>query len=202
MNPSLLSRRAFPETALPVGHPAANTPAPPGGRQPLVSRPPAAWNLATVAGRLVEISGTGTGTALTLAARLLLDAQQQGEPTAWVTCRKSLFFPPDAADTGIDLAALAVVRATSPVEVAKAAEHLLRSGAFGMVVVDLGAAAAMPLHVQVRLAAQARQHTATLLCLTEKERSAPSLGSLISLRAHTSRIRREKNADGYFRPGR
>jgi recombination protein RecA len=148
---------------------------------------PAGWGLSPFAGRFVEVSADQAGAALTIAFRLVLEAQKEGEPVAWVTGRVSTFFPPDAADTGIDLSALAVIWAPEAIAAARAAEHLLRSGSFGLVVLDLGAKAHLPLHAQSRLAGQARQHTAILLCLTEKERNQPSLGSLVSLRIHAAR---------------
>jgi recombination protein RecA len=148
---------------------------------------PVGWGLSTFAGRFVEVSADQAGAALTLAFRLVLQAQKEGEPVAWITGRVSTFFPPDAADTGVDLSALAVIWAPEAIAAARAAEHLFRSGSFGLVVLDLGAKAHLPLHAQSRLAGQARQHAAILLCLTEKERNRPSLGSLVSVRVHAAR---------------
>jgi len=156
---------------------------------------PAAWGLSTFAGRFVEVSADQAGAALTLAFRLVLEAQKGGEPVAWVTGRLSTFFPPDAAESGIDLSALAVIRAPEAIAAARAAEHLLRSGSFGLVALDLGAKARLPLHAQSRLAGQARQHATVLLCLTEKERTRPSLGSLVSVRVQAAR--REREGDRY-----
>jgi len=156
---------------------------------------PAGWRLSTFAGRFGEVSADQAGAALTLAFRLVLEAQKEGEPTAWVTGRVSTFFPPDAAESGIDLSALAVIWAPEAIAAARAAEHLLRSGSFGLVVLDLGAKARLPLHAQSRLAGQARQHATALLCLTEKERNRPSLGSLVSIRVHAAR--REREGDRY-----
>jgi recombination protein RecA len=151
------------------------------------------WRLSIFSGRFGEISGNSAGASLSLVFQLVLEAQKQGEPVAWITSRKSTFFPPDAADAGIDLSALAVIRAPDTLAAARATEHLLRSGAFGLVVMDLGAKAYLPIHVQARLAGQARQHDTALLCITEKESNRPSLGSLVSLRAHTARTQKEKN---------
>jgi recombination protein RecA len=166
-----------------------------GARELTAPELPAAWRLSTFAGRFVEVSADQAGAALTLAFRLVLEAQKGGEPVAWVTGRVSTFFPPDAAESGIDLSALAVIRAPEAIGAARAAEHLLRSGSFGLVVLDLGAKARLPLHAQSRLAGQARQHATALLCLTEKERSQPSLGSLVSIRVHAAR--REREGDRY-----
>jgi recombination protein RecA len=120
--------------------------------------------------------------------RLVLEAQKQDEPVAWITSRRSTFFPPDAADAGIDVTAVAVIRSPDNIAVARAAEHLLRSGAFGLMVVDLGTDMRLPQHAQSRLAGQARRHHIALIFITEKKSHQPSLGSLVSLRAHSERL--------------
>jgi recombination protein RecA len=53
----------------------------------------------------------------------------------------------------------------------------------------------LPQHAQSRLAGQARQHNTALICITEKESYQPSLGSLVSLRAHTKRM--PQNSHGF-----
>jgi recombination protein RecA len=143
------------------------------------------WRLAEVAGRVVEISGAAR---LTAAFGLALEAQRQGEPVAWVTPEAESFYPPDVAETGADLGALVVVRVPDAGSVARAADRLVRSGAFGLVVLDLGTAD-VPTPLQARLAGLAQKHHTALLCLTEKKRAAPSLGSLVSLRVHAQRTR-------------
>ena len=154
---------------------------------------PAGWHLYTFAGRYSEISSNSAGASLTLVFRLVLEIQRQGEPVAWMMTHASIFFPPDAADAGVDLEALAVIRVADSIAAARTAEHLLRSGGFGLVVLDLGANARLPQHAQSRLAGQARRHDTALLCITEKEYDQPSLGSLVSLRAHTERVTENSN---------
>lgn len=154
---------------------------------------PTDWRLHTFAGRFSEISSNSAGAGLTLVFRLVLEVQIQGEPVAWMTTRDSIFFPPDAADAGIDLEALVVIRVSESIAAARTAEHLLRSGAFGLVVLDLGVKAHLPQHAQSRLAGQARRHHTALLCITEKEYSQPSLGSLVSLRIHTEKVTKNSN---------
>lgn len=145
------------------------------------------WTLPAVAGRLVEISRSPAGTPLTLAFQLLIDAQRRGEPVAWIGRRDTSFFPPDAFDAGADLSALPVVWAKDVVMVAKAADLLVRSGAFGLVLVDLGVEPALPAHASSRLAGLAKQHGTAVVCLTEKDARQPSLGPLVSLRVHADR---------------
>ncbi len=139
------------------------------------------WNLSSLAGRLTEISDSGAAPTLTAAASLILQAQQRGEPAAWIGFGNSIFFPPDFAEWGIDLEALPVIRAPDDRAASLAADQLLRSGAFGLVVLDLKSRAWMHMAVQSRLAALARKHHAALLCLTRKQQGAPSLGPLVSL---------------------
>ena len=140
-----------------------------------------AWNLSSLAGRLTEVSDSGAAPSLTAAASLILQAQQRGEPTAWISFGNSIFFPPDFAEWGIDLEALPVIRVPGALTASYAADQLLRSGAFGLVVLDLKAQTEMRMAVQSRLAALARKHHAVLLCLTRKKKGAPSLGPLVSL---------------------
>ncbi len=157
---------------------------------------PAQWCFAELTGRLTELSALGPSATLTLAFRVLLDAQSQGETVAWVAARSSTFFPPDAARSGVDLRALVVVRAAGVRGATRAADHLLRSGGFGLVVLDLGPTPKVPVAAQSRLLALAQNHGAALLCLTEKGAQVASLGSLVSLRAET---RRERVAENRFR---
>jgi recombination protein RecA len=154
---------------------------------------PATWSLSTVSGRFVEISGSHSTAALTLAFQMVLEAQRQAEPVAWISRRDSVFFPPDAAGTGVDLEALAVIWAADGIRAARAADHLLRSGAFGLLVLDIGPGASLPIPVQTRLVGLAKKHDTALLCLTEKESSRPSLGSLVSLRAQAARTHRAED---------
>lgn len=145
------------------------------------------WTLATLVGRLTELSSLGSTAVLTLAFSMVLDAQRAGEPVAWLSDESSTFFPPDVANGGIDLDALVVVRLAMVSQLPRAAEHLVRSGAFGLLVLDLGEAAQVPPPMQMRLQGLAQKHDAAILFLTRKPNDAPSLGALISLRAEARR---------------
>ena len=101
--------------------------APEDGSAAPVSEP---WRLDALRGRLVELSARGAAATLTAAIELVVEAQQAAEPVAWVTLGNATFFPPDAAASGVDLAALAVVRVHDATAAARAAERLLRSGGF------------------------------------------------------------------------
>lgn len=147
------------------------------------------WELPALAGRLAELSAAGASAALTLAFGLVLDAQRRGEPAAWITGTESTFFPPDAAEGGVDLSALAVIRVADLRQALRAADHLARSGAFGLLVLDLGggAGARVPLPAQTRLGGLAGRHHTAILFLTRKRGREPSLGSLVALRGEAVR---------------
>jgi recombination protein RecA len=146
------------------------------------------WTLGELAGRLVEISGSKASAALTITFGLVREAQERGEPVGWVTSAESFFYPPDAARGGADLSALVVVRLVKVESISRAGEKLLRSGGFGVVVLDLGAGD-IPMPLQTRLTGLAHRHHTALVCLTEKSGAAFSLGSLVSLRAHAEKKR-------------
>jgi len=149
---------------------------------------PAAWSYATFRGRLGEISARSASATLTLAFRLVLEAQRRNEPAVWITGHGSVFYPPDAAEAAVDLDALVVVRVPDNRSAARAADVLLRSGAFGLVALDLGAdARGLTPPMQSRLVGLAKKHDTALICLTEKDAQRPSVGSLVSIRVEATR---------------
>lgn len=152
------------------------------------------WNLATLSGRLVELSSDCAAARLTPAFSLLLQAQFQQETAAWITSRSASFYPVDAAEWGIDLEALAVIRLPDDKKkggsrFAAAAEKLLRSGAFSLIILDLARCSRLPFATQGRLVRLAEEHNSALICLTEKKNDTPSLGSMVSLRGHSRRLK-------------
>ena len=147
----------------------------------------AGWTWATFSGRLTEFSAGRSSSALSLSTALVREAQQLGEPVAWVARPGGSFFPPDAATCGVDLRALPVIQVHRSIETFKAADHLLRCGSFGLVVLDLPSQVRMPIATQTRLASLAHRHNTAVVCLTEKEIAQSSLGSLVSLRAQIDR---------------
>jgi recombination protein RecA len=147
----------------------------------------APWSLANLTGRLTEISGQGAVAPLTAAIGLVVEAQSQSEPVAWITLPESVFYPPDANESGVDLDALAVVRAPCARDAARAADRLVRSGAFGLVILDIGADDRISDSLQGRLVGLAQKHDAAIVCLTEKPSDSPSIGSMVSLRVEVMR---------------
>jgi recombination protein RecA len=165
---------------------------------------PSEWSLAGLAGRLVELSGAEDSAALTFALGLVRQAQLMGEPVAWVGTSAESFFPPDAAAGGVDLGALAVVRVPDVRALTRAADQLARSGAFGLLVLDVGPFGAgrgrsrngrVPMAALSRLLGLAQKHGTAVVFLTDKPARAPSLGSLVSLRAQA--VRRQTGKDEF-----
>lgn len=175
-------------------------------------------------GRLIELpAATPTNCHMTQAVASLRYAQHCGKTCAWVQIEGGSLYPPDLADNGIDLAALVVVhvpRRARHAGLAKAAEILLRSGGFGMVIVDLwGIPSDRPSPLQTawqgRLFGMAREHNSWLILLSSPKVaphkhahprshrehggtphfSPSSLGPLISLRVAGERRRL---APGHF----
>lgn len=151
------------------------------------------WSRSELAGRLCELSAQQDGALLSAAMGLVVDAQRDGEPVAWVSATRAVFYPPDAVGCGVDLAALVVVQAAEAALAGRAVDGLLRSGAFGLVVLDLGTGTALPTPLQGRLVQLALKHDAAVVCLTGKGPDEASLGSLVSLRGQAVRRR---SADG------
>ncbi len=180
---------------------APASPPPPTPQAP--TTPVHHWSLDELAGRICELGFDGHTQRLSFTTGLLREAQVQGQPTAWIHTGEGLFHVPDLVAGGIDPGALPVIRTPHGIAAARAADHLLRSGAFGLVVVDLGTHCDLPPGMQSRLAGLARHHQSTLLFLTRPatngrggKPAAGSLGALVSLRARgTMQLERP----GYFR---
>jgi recombination protein RecA len=128
----------------------------------------------------------------------VIRAQALDEPVAWIEPEDGSLFPPDLADAGIDLDALIVIRvprAAGPRGLARAAELLLRSGAFGLVVVDLEAQRPRGEAWLGRLSALCREHDSRVVMLSEQADERPSLGAMVGLRVSP---RRERRGPGRF----
>ena len=149
----------------------------------------AGWSLDELLGRFVEISGGAATAALSVAARLIAETQCRRELAAWIGNREYTFYPPDFAAAGIDLAALPVVHVPDAAKAARAADALMRSGGFALVVMDLGYRAELPMPVQTRLVGLAGKHHTALVCITRRDSDSAALGSLVSIRGETEKQR-------------
>ena len=141
--------------------------------------------LANLRGRLIELSAHRGHPHLSLAVELLASTHRTGEPAAWIGPSTSIFYPPDAAGWTLDWSALAIIQLSDTHRRLRAADKLLRSGAFGLVVIDLPDASTTPLPQPLigRLARLAETHDSAAVFLTNTAEGASSLSSLISLRA-------------------
>lgn len=146
--------------------------------RPLVD--PWAWENLT--GRLIEISASRRGAQLTVASEIVVRAQIENELCAWVTPADQSFYPPDFAENGVDLESLVVIRCPDTLRRLRAADHLARSGSFGLVVVDLCADPDAPQNALSRLGGLASHHAMAIVFLTRTPSDLPSLGPLVSLR--------------------
>lgn len=144
-------------------------------------------------GRLVElVSGVGPSSGSSLAALTLLETQKEGGLTAWIEHEGGALYPPDLAQLGLDLDSLLIVRTPTEggaIAIAKAAEILLRTGAFSALTLDLsGLKRPRGEAFLARLAALAREYGARVLILRDSSEE-PSLGTSIALRLDARRIR-------------
>ncbi|MBZ0268382.1 hypothetical protein K8I85_09525 [bacterium] len=163
----------------------------------------------------MEFSGDRHTARLSSVVSALRAAQSKGETTAWVESADGSLYPPDLAEAGVDLAALAVVRIPTPPgksrgrhvreAVLRATEMLVRTGAFGFVVVDVreedrrpsgrefpGASRApwrLPPAWQGRLLGSVRDHGSRIIFLSSHPPTRESVGSLVGLRLEPHRVR-------------
>ncbi len=137
---------------------------------------------------------------MSTAVSLVIHAQATQEPVAWVQSADGSLYPPDLATAGVDLDALVTIhvpRFAGPAALVRAAEWLLRSGAFGLVVIDLndGLPPGASTRWQGRLQALVRKYNTRLCLLTHSSTQDPSSGPLISVRIA---VTRHRNNDGSF----
>ena len=135
-------------------------------------------------GRLTELCVDVGHAPVTLAVDLIAQAHRAGEPAAWIGADISLFYPPDATGWSLDWSALAIIRLGNAHRAARGADKLLRSGAFGLVVVDLVGVDGrqIPDPLLGRLMRLAETHDSAAVFLTQSRSSSASLSSLIALR--------------------
>jgi recombination protein RecA len=168
------------------------------------------WSRDALSGYLTELVGGSDSANLSMTGRLILHAQTAGELVSWVATRRDVFFPPDYAAIGVDLGAFPVVWAEEPAEkpdandvrvrtasrAVRAAERLLRSGAFGLVIIDLAPDLTLHPAGQGRLLRLAKENDAQVLILRPKRDDEVYAGSLVMVRGES---KRRRVAPGKFR---
>ncbi|MEM7448649.1 MAG: hypothetical protein AAF355_10440 [Myxococcota bacterium] len=132
-------------------------------------------------GYIVELSSNQAQGLNSVAVSCILHMQRIGETTVWVQSTQGSLYPPDLARAGVDLDALPTVH-VPPLKLSRAAEIVLRSGAFGLVVLDLREHQPAGIAWQSRLAQMARKNASRLILLTSTDRQQPSAGPMVSLR--------------------
>ena len=152
------------------------------------------FSYTNLVGRITEFNGSRNTPVLSFLSLLIKEVLVKGEPVVWVETADSIFYPPDFAANGIDLTALPVVWAPEVRDGIRAAEHLLRSNSFGLLIIDL------PPHTiidQGRLGKLARMadlnQTAVVLITGQEDGVSFTLGSIVSLRFVGSRMNRDNS---------
>ncbi len=174
--------------------PFATTPA---GIRPLTAAadlgtPDFDWT--AVRGRLVEMRADAGAAVLSAVTTLVWQAQRAGEPVAWVHGGTASPFVQDLVAAGIDVGAVVSVRLHRELDALRAAERLLRSGGFGLMVIDIQRGITLGATEAGRLARLADVQDCAVILIAEQPVS-PAAGSLVSLRAEVSRVRL---SDGRF----
>jgi recombination protein RecA len=176
------------------------------------------WSFESLRGRLTELVGAADSANISMAARLIVSVQQSGLLAAWIATHRDVFFPPDMAAAGVDLTALPVVWALENGEnarqksrtaktntlvdtiradrAARSAERLIRTGAFGIVVIDLSRSMVLTPAAQGRLLRLTGQQRTLVLILRRIREDDNYAGSLVSVRGESSR---ERVSPGRFR---
>lgn len=145
------------------------------------------WSYESLLGVLAEVSEETPSGAVSFVTEIIIEAQRRREPVAWVSGTQSIFFPPDMAARGVELSAVAVIRAGGETDSLTAAEWLAGSGAFGLLVVDAEGEWNVSDASLGRVQKLAERNQCAVLFLTRKRRNDPSLGSRISVRGFVAR---------------
>ena len=141
------------------------------------------FSFSNLAGRITEFSASRNAPVLSFLSVFICEVQELGEPTVWVSACDSFFYPPDFEDNGVDLAALPVVWNPDVQTAVRSVEHLLRSNAFGLIVVDLPPHAIIDQGRLGKLARMADLNRIAVVLITQHDDKTPfTLGSIISLR--------------------
>jgi recombination protein RecA len=138
-------------------------------------------------GQVVEVSGSSSSGKATLAFGLCLRALEQSRAAAWIDTGGG-FWPVAAAESGVPLDRLLVVKVRGGAAALRAAHILLSSaGAVAALIVDLPLTAQVRERELVALQRLAERSATALVFLTMRPRAAPSLGAAVALRLHAER---------------
>jgi recombination protein RecA len=152
------------------------------------------FTLQAVRGRLCELRDASASAALSALVELVWQAQCQGEPAAWIHGGTAGLHVGDLINVGVDPAALVIVRLWKEADALRAAERLLRSGAFGVLVLDLRQTNALGAPEAGRMGRLAETYQTAVVVLSAQPLSVAA-GSLVSLRLT---VHRKRLPDGRF----
>ncbi len=157
-------------------------------------------------GRLVEVVGGARSLRLAWLAQLTTQVQAAGDVAIWLHTLESTPFPPDLQRAGVTLDRLPMLRLPDLQAQLRAADVLLRSGAFGLCAIDATAASQRALDASRsldnalgRLLGLCQKHAAALVFLTpepaehgtQQENQGFLQTSLVSLRLTVARDRED-----------
>ena len=153
-------------------------------------------------GRLVEVVGGARSMRLAWLAQVTTQVQAAGDVAVWLQTTESTPFPPDLARAGVALDRLPMLRLADFQAQLRAADVLLRSGAFGLCAIDATAATQRALDASRsldnalgRLLGLCQKHAAALVFLTPEPSQQENQGflqtSLVSLRLTVARDRQD-----------
>ncbi len=155
-------------------------------------------------GRLVEVVGGPRSQRLAWLAQLTTQVQAAGDVAVWLQTPESMAFPPDLQLAGVALDRLPLLRLADFPAQLRAADVLLRSGAFGLCAIDATAASQRALDASRsldnalgRLLGLCQKHASALVFLTpepangelQPENAGFLQTSLVSLRLTVARDR-------------
>lgn len=139
-------------------------------------------------GSLVEVSVSGKSAGLSYVAHQIRLMQGSHDMVVWLTTNEAgLIAGDDARVSGIDLAQCTFVKTPSVTDAGRAADKLIRSGAFGLIVLDATVGEPPPEPLLSRLQKLTRKHQCSLIMVTRKDDAAPSLSSMVSVRLSATR---------------
>jgi recombination protein RecA len=162
----------------------------PGSGKISLNHRPQSFDMAGLSGRVVEFSSWHQPACVSLSALFILECQKLKRGRAWIvpgnSADASVFYPPDIISAGIDCSSLPILKAESAVDGFGLTERLLRSGGFGIVVLDLYAEKNQKRYSLGRLHNIAQRHDGLVLCLTRSQPGHPSLDPMVFVHVHVS----------------
>lgn len=149
-------------------------------------------------GSIVVLTGDRGAGRLTLAARMAAEETKASRPVAWIDARGTLY-PPALAQEGVDLSRVLMVKSEDE-RVVYAAEQIVSSGAFGLVIAT-GLDALLTQSRARRLQTEAEGRAVTMLLVLDPPAAARMTNAALKLklsrRGRGIMVEVEKDRAGY-----